>query len=843
MYKSKPNIVGIGISQVPTNAMLGRLAYQDSVSEINIEKIKARAADTAVDIFVYDTRKDSDGGAWRHQTQNTSWYNEGANEYRGARKEFPAVAVLVVTNQAASDSKHELLIYDADDPSLSLWMKFERVTTQQPYLNNTANGANHIGNYEPSSVTALNGIICVGTMRSSGHLSNLNSGLREFHFIEDACYVTNDSKRVKFPTRIAERQKLTIDYRQVGQGNLRNSNIRDVAMTVLPNAPVVYQTYSNYQVKLPVPTIAVATDGGVSILKEDGDIVDFFESSGPSSTHRVSFRKDGKLGIFTSGTASIAGYPQLYYIEIPWNDQSNAYFYNYSALGIEKYGYNLESQSAVRLLLNTTAGGILSGVTDGPNYTYASTKKQYATNDDGGISIISRPEAVGATANMLTAMITQVTKDYTTGFMPGDIKGVFLSDTDDTDVAYSTVADDWATAGAWTKQSSITISSTGSGTSGTLSITGNGTGSNVYFFNPITVEANTDYVVSITFGAENANTFVINTTQYNAGTGVLLDINALSGLRRGGHFNSGSNTTLYIQGWQTSTSATTITNLVIQKVAEKDRSPKLTEKKGLLVYGTVTKKLVADNAELVAYSGFSGSNYLEQPYNSDLDFGTGNWSFNFWVNPNNSTTGSVLMSRWSYNVDSSTAGRIGIYFNSGNVRFDLTDDGASSYQAITGSNGIMSSTDWHLVNIIRRGNFAEIWVDGIRDARAALTSSAVGSYTNNKAILEIGTSPNMGSPDAEIQLALIRISKTAPSRKQIKKMYETEKHLYSKNAKCTLYGTSDDVTAIAYDDSKNILHVGTSSGRSDFSDLVRINNTTVGITSCISASNGLVAEK
>ena len=180
--------------------------------------------------------------------------------------------------------------------------------------------------------------------------------------------------------------------------------------------------------------------------------------------------------------------------------------------------------------MNTGAGGLLSGVADGPNYTYASTKKQYATDEDGGISIISRPEAVGTTANMLTAMVTHITKDYTTGFMPGDIKGAFLSDTNDTDVAYSTVADDWATAGAWTKQSSITISSTGSGTSGTLSITGNGTGSNVYFFNPITVEANTDYVVTITFGAENANTFVINTTQYNAGSGVLLDINALSGL-------------------------------------------------------------------------------------------------------------------------------------------------------------------------------------------------------------------------------------------------------------------------------------------------------------------------
>ena len=71
-----PNLVGIGNSQVPTNAMLGGLAYQDSVDVEVISKIKARISNTARDIFVYDTRKDSDGGAWRKRTQNTTWYNE-----------------------------------------------------------------------------------------------------------------------------------------------------------------------------------------------------------------------------------------------------------------------------------------------------------------------------------------------------------------------------------------------------------------------------------------------------------------------------------------------------------------------------------------------------------------------------------------------------------------------------------------------------------------------------------------------------------------------------------------------------------------------------------------------
>ena len=39
-------------------------------------------------------------------------------------------------------------------------------------------------------------------------------------------------------------------------------------MTVLPNAPIDDAT------GLPVPTIAVGTDGGVSVIKDDGNVFD-----------------------------------------------------------------------------------------------------------------------------------------------------------------------------------------------------------------------------------------------------------------------------------------------------------------------------------------------------------------------------------------------------------------------------------------------------------------------------------------------------------------------------------------------------------------------------------------
>ena len=91
-------------------------------------------------------------------------------------------------------------------------------------------------------------------------------------------------------------------------------------------------------------------------------------------------------------------------------------------------------------------------------------------------------------------------------------------------------------------------------------------------------------------------------------------------------------------------------------------------------------------------------------------------------------------------------------------------------------------------------------------------------------------------------LALWRISATAQSEEQIAKIYNDEKHLFQENAKATLYGSSDAVTALAYDDDTELLHVGTSAGRSVFQGLRRVDNTTDAVGTAISASNGFIVE-
>ena len=63
-------------------------------------------------------------------------------------------------------------------------------------------------------------------------------------------------------------------------------------------------------------------------------------------------------------------------------------------------------------------------------------------------------------------------------------------------------------------------------------------------------------------------------------------------------------------------------------VAELDRS---VNNNGLQVFGTVTKSAVATGADLVSYGPFNNNNNFRQPYNSDLNFETNDFSIMFWV--------------------------------------------------------------------------------------------------------------------------------------------------------------------------------------------------------------------
>ena len=192
------------------------VAYQD------LTAIAATKAETAVDVFIYDTSKDSDGGAWRHRCAGTSWYREELNTAtRGSRREFPAVVVIVA-------EANRVTIYDGDDPMLPMW----RV---EMYAGLTI-----------KALAALNASISVAT----------TVGLIVSDYAGDDLGTTAPG------------------YTTATTPAIVDNIVRDVAMMVLPDAPIDAAT------GLPVPTIAVATADGVSVIKDDGSVFDITFSGG-----------------------------------------------------------------------------------------------------------------------------------------------------------------------------------------------------------------------------------------------------------------------------------------------------------------------------------------------------------------------------------------------------------------------------------------------------------------------------------------------------------------------------------------------------------------------------------
>ena len=795
-----PNLVGIGNSQVPTNAMLGKMAYQDSVGEIDIEKIKARSSDNAADVFVYDTRKDSDGGAWRHRTQNTSWYIEGASETRGSRKEFPSVAVIVSFTNG-------LKIYDGDDPNLPLWMEWD-----------TTNGRFMLRGCTNGQIAAMNGIIALSNASTYG-------GVVLIYFISDTAKSyrklgSNNGSEGNWLGNIASRNDYSgNNFSNVNGGNvlasLISENTKDVAMTVLPNAPIDVST------GLPTPTIAVATAGGTTIIKDNGKTTNYTNIQ----TEHVDIHPDGFMIDGVSGAT---------------ND-------NFSFFDINKSGAN------GRLTVYDARAGVTAYNTYFNNATGEclfegkSNKLAIAQN----LGLLRIEEKIDDYAS---GSHNKTTSSYTTGWMVGDTKGVFLSDIDVTPTSQSGIAvtgTEYVTNGDF--NNGLTGWTQVIGTGGSISVNGNtqvvitsqgGGGSPTYteLRQDVTVPKGVDLIYSFD---------LISGSIYNGG----FASNNLSAGTYQWVFNLPGTGTQTINLWFTppgwSGSNRIMDNISI-RTAEQDRSVhggfvthtgnNQDEKHGLRVYGTINKKRVAVGAELVGYNFPAATSYLHQPYTPEIgNVGTGDFCVMGWFY--NTPRGVTF-----FDIAQAASPRFFVaqQHNGNNFWFYMnTGSGSVSwYPSNTGDVEYVSN--WQFIAVKRVGNSlaysfnGKEFVENINNAWAGDISSSAPhpfvtlgqNYTHN--------SQHFGGSG---MMSLWKFSHSVPDNEQIAKIYDEEKKLYSENAKCTLYGTSNDVKALAHDDVTNILHVGTSAGRSEFRGLTRINNTTTAVTTAISASNEFVVEQ
>ena len=740
----------------------------------------------AVDIFIYDTSKDSDGGAWRKRTQDTSWYNEAASTTRGSRKDFPAVAVIVLEY----DSK--ITIYDGDTPDLDMWMVFSARNASGGSDQTTTYNYYASGPYESKTISAVNGILVNAQYRNAGHINGLVKGVTLFKMIEDASYMTTGEGEFKRNGNLGDTRNSVTNYSLVSAVNqlLTNDNCNDVAMTVLPNAPIDSAT------GLPTPTIAVATDGGVSVIKDDGTV----------AHNTYSSYKANKITI-VGDDLWVTKVDDWYRI---W-EISN--FASMTGTVTTATNYDASSQANPYLFIPYTSGS--AAYIRPSDTTKTGTGVAFGFDDNGeGLSLFTE------NSTPTKGSVAYITSKYNTGYMTGDIRGAWNVDTDVTTLGTELVTNGtfgsgtgWSAGGNWSISSGVAQITSGSGASFLQQAVA-----------PSVLVAGKQYSVTAT----------VSTT-----SGSLQPRIANSSY--GSSFPNGTSTQLMTAGSTTSETVLFYANSwigTLDNVSVKEAVPDRSVKgNGLAVHGTPTVSAVATGAELKCISGFSttagytaNGTRLQQPYNSDLDF-TGDWEISGWIN---GAATSDFTIAWT---DSSGDNGWMMYHNASTSYFiDGNWDAYSSYMQTNTTSTLKSR--WVKFSYVCKSGTLQYYLDG----------QAVTNSTNTKDISS-WTLTNTSSHQLYVyagntahKISLFRISATAPTAEQIKEIYEAEKPLFQENAKCTLDGTSDSVTAMDYDDSNDELLVGTATNLSVFKGLRRVDENTNNITE-VAQQGGLRVEE
>jgi hypothetical protein len=884
----------------------------------------------AVDVFLYDTAKDSDGGAWRNRCKHTSWENEElvpgkwlgllaepwANSFaaaggqvgdyfqlsngnfyqlingntfatvevfRGNTREFPALAAIVA-------EAGRVVVYDATKPELPMWMVFVGLQVGVPQA--LSNGA-------LSSVTAINGKLLVG-------LSGPAGGVAIFDYLTDRGERINATTLRYNGSTIADRHISRPDTATGSGQPLASSTVNDIAATVLPDAPIDPAT------GLPVPTVAVATHGGISIIKHDGVVV---RSSETSISAGITFAGNSLLRLYGDALCPV-NYPD---------------YLSETFVQSAQYDRAANYPAPIAGALNTvvSAGG------------------KYALGGAGGLTVFKENPAAPR-----KSMAAHISNAYNSGWQVGDSRGAWLADTAAESIqdgqelvtnggfgagtanwiasagatlsinagrlvvtqgsannfgqAQQTiplvvgktyefnyeVSDgsttqgivqiggidfDWHSAGKYKRvftataanmtillalPSTAAVGSTGifdnisikpllvtngtfdsgitgwtaadSGTgssrwnaAGYMELTGadsNNRGARRQVINGLTVGR--QYVLNIEKVAETATAFVQLKISGNG-----LDVFPLPMGKSSFTFGPVLTTSVTLEVNIYSNGTAGIDNISI-KPAESDRSVK---NKALTINGTIAKTPVAAGAQLVAYSGFTTANYLEQSYNPDLDFGAGDFCIMGW-----GSAGGVVTNLYNRADPGGTASNRFLVQWANNLTIY---GGVGSYaMVLDAQNAIPSGGGMCFVAVVRRSGVLEAWVNGTRVASTPFTQD----LSNNLATLRIGGA-HAGVGMGVGSLALVRASSTAPAPDQIAQIYRDELALFQPGAQCTIAGNpGQTVNTLAYDETTDLLHVGTDFAyRSAFKGLLRVESEWVsaGVTGpvlALSASGGTV---
>ena len=450
--------------------------------------------------------------------------------------------------------------------------------------------------------------------------------------------------------------------------------------------------------------------------------------------------------------------------------------------------------------------------TEGVAYVGATSLFHSTASQD---SLIPAEGGIGSNIGLhLTkdGLSADVTTTFNTGWKTVGCLGVYLSGKDTTSLVQSgeLVANaSFDSDTVWTKEAGWTIS-------GGEAVAAAAAANNLYQSISGLVVGKA-YVVSVEILTRSAGSLAIRTSQgigdYMSSTGTLSETVVAT------------STSWSLVGVISSSFSGTLGSISV-KLADEDRSVK---GNGLVVNGAVTRTQVAEGSELTWYSGWSAADFLEGPYNPDYDFGTGDFACHGWFLSEVNSSGMVFSRS---DVAGLTTG-LELYLTGGQVAV-----GCGQSATLTDGKAYGDGVP-HFFVLQRVDGIAQLWLDG----RMVWSASRPNTLTDVTASLRIGVDLTGAGAYSGLKISLVKFSNEPLSQKEIEFIHNDERRRFQPGASDTLYGASDAVTAIAQDPLTGVIHVGTPGGRSDFSGLVRVEESTVPITTQIAAYDGLILEQ
>jgi hypothetical protein len=143
------------------------------------------------------------------------------------------------------------------------------------------------------------------------------------------------------------------------------------------------------------------------------------------------------------------------------------------------------------------------------------------------------------------------------------------------------------------------------------------------------------------------------------------------------------------------------------------------------------KKLALTNTNGVSHAGtseFGGSalkfvrsstQYITTSSTSDINFGTGDWTIDYWFNMTSGQTDRMH----ALNVGTGSVANISFNFNDGHA-FWLYWNGTGTPNIIFGSDGDYGDGAWHHMAVTRASGMVRVWVDGVHKGSSNYSSSS-----------------------------------------------------------------------------------------------------------------------